>query len=165
MEMRATLFPAIWAFEFYRYMDRTVRLLVLGDGPGREETEAMAQKVAPEGSRVHFLGALPDASSIFGLADVVLISQKTGGVNVALEAMAAGCAMVAAHTPDLAAVVCSGVTGILTPVGDAPAMAHALRRLLDSPDRDQLGGAARQFARDNHPVSAVVQTLETIYGD
>jgi glycosyltransferase involved in cell wall biosynthesis len=163
METASTLFPAIWAFEFYRYMDPTVRLLVLGDGPGRAETEAKARLVAPDGSRVHFLGTRPDLSSIFGLADVVLISQTSGGANIALEAMAAGRAVVAADTPDLAAVVRSGVTGILTPAGDAPGMAHALRRLLNDPDRRQLGDAARQFVRDNHAVAAVIQTLETIY--
>jgi glycosyltransferase involved in cell wall biosynthesis len=165
METAATLFPAIWAFEFYRYMDPTVRLLVLGNGPARAETEAMARKVAPDGSRVHFLGTAADISSVLGLADVVLVSQRTGGVNIALEAMAAGRAVIAADRPELAAVVRHGVTGILTHTGDAPAMAHAMRRLLDNPDRRQLGDAARQFVRDNHAVAAVIQTLETIYSN
>jgi len=165
MEKRSTLFPAVWAFEFYRYMDPTVRLLVLGDGPGREDTEEMARKVAPGESRVHFLGACRDVESIFGLADVVLVTQTTGGANIALEAMAAGRAVVAADTPDLAAVVRNGVTGILVPAGDAPATAHALRQLLDDPERHQLGDAARRFVRDNHSVAQFVQTLEPIYGN
>src|SRR5262245_27856660 len=163
METATTLFPAIWAFEFYRYMDPCVRLLVIGEGAGREETEAKARQVAPDGSRVHFLGARPDLSSLFGLADIVLISQRSGGTNIALEAMAAGRALVAADTPDLAGVVRNGITGILTPAGDAPAMAGALRHLLADPERHQLGDAARQFVRANHSVDAVVQTLETIY--
>jgi glycosyltransferase involved in cell wall biosynthesis len=165
METALTLFPPIWAFEFYRYMDPSVRLLVIGDGPGRAETEARARQVAPDCSRVHFLGARADISSILGLADAVLISQPSGAANIALEAMAAGRAVVAADTPDLAAIVRSGVTGILTPAGDAPGMAHALRRLLGDPDRRQLGDAARQFVHDNHAVAAVIQTLETIYSN
>jgi glycosyltransferase involved in cell wall biosynthesis len=164
METRATLFAAIWTFEIYRYTDPTVQMLVLGDGPGREQTEVTARQVAPDGSRVHFLGARSDVSSVLGLADVVVISQRTGGANIALEAMAAGRAVVAADTPDLAAVVRDGVTTVLTPAADAPATARALRRLLDNPDHRQLGDAARQFVRDNHSISAVVQTLETIYG-
>jgi len=165
METASMLFPAIWAFEFYRYMDPSVRMLVIGDGPGRAETEARARQVAPEGSRVHFLGARPDLSSVLGLAEAVLISQTSGGANIALEAMTAGRAVVAADTPDLAAVVRNGVTGILTPAAEAPGMAHALRRLLDNSDRCHLGDPARQFARENHSVPAVIQTLETIYSN
>ena len=57
MNDRESLFGAVWAFEFLRFLDDDVRLVVIGDGPGRERMEANARGLAPHGSRVHFLGA------------------------------------------------------------------------------------------------------------
>ena len=57
MNTRDSLFGAVWAFEFLRYIDENVRLLVIGDGPARETIRSGAIGLAPEGSRVHFLGA------------------------------------------------------------------------------------------------------------
>src|SRR5205823_1249089 len=36
IETQASLFPAVWAFEFVRFIDQRVHLLVIGNGPGRE---------------------------------------------------------------------------------------------------------------------------------
>jgi glycosyltransferase involved in cell wall biosynthesis len=166
MDTRASLLDAVWAFEFLRYIDPAIRLLVIGDGPGREGTESAARAAAPEGSRVHFLGARADVPAVLGLADLVLVPQGAGGANVALEAMAAGRAVIAADTADLAAVVRHDETGVLVAAGDSPAMAKAMRRLLLDPDwRERLGEMARRDVRQMRAIATVVQTLETVYRD
>jgi glycosyltransferase involved in cell wall biosynthesis len=120
--------------------------------------------MAPEGSRAHFLGERADLPELIALADVVLVLHPYGGVNVALEAMAAGRAVVAVNTPDLAAVVRDGETGRLVPSGDAAAAASAIRKLLLDPrERRRLGDAAREYARQHHAVPTVVRVLETVY--
>lgn len=165
MNRRADLFEAVWAFEFLRYPMDTARLLVIGDGPGREPTEQGALGLAPEGSRVHFLGARPDAPSLLGLADVVIVAQPTGGANVALEAMAASRPVAAVRTLDLAAVIRDGETGVLGPARFAPELARAIRRLLDDPARmRQLAEAGRAYVRERHSVSAIIRQLESVYG-
>ena len=83
---------------------------------------------------------------------------------MALEAMAAGRAVVAAHTPDLAALVRDGETGWLVPPRDATAAASAVRKLLLDPEgRRQLGDTARDHVREGHSVGTVVRAMETIY--
>jgi glycosyltransferase involved in cell wall biosynthesis len=122
--------------------------------------------MAPEGSRVHFLGERADLPALLQLADVVLVLQPCGGVNVTLEAMAAGRAVVAANTPDLAAVIRDGETGRLVPPRDAAAAASAIHKLLLDPvECRRLGDAARQYVREGHAVETVVRMLETVYGD
>jgi glycosyltransferase involved in cell wall biosynthesis len=164
MDRRKALLGSLCAFEFVRYTDPAVRLLLIGDGPGRAAMEETARGVAPEGSRAVFLGARPDAAAILGLADAVVVSHPAGGANVTLEAMAAGRPVVAVRTPDLAPLIRDGETGVLAEPGYAPGIAGALRKLLLDPARRQrLGGAARQFVRDHHSVGTLVRTLETVY--
>jgi glycosyltransferase involved in cell wall biosynthesis len=166
MPDRLRLLGAVWVFEFIRYPHEDAHMLLIGDGPGRADLEATARGVAPEGSRIHFLGGRADAPALFGLADVVFVPHPTGGVNVALEAMAAGRAVVAADTPDLGAVIRDGQTGRLYAPGDAVAAARAVRQLLlDPAERRQLGEAARAYVRERHQVATVVQMLETVYRD
>jgi glycosyltransferase involved in cell wall biosynthesis len=166
MPDRHRLLQAVWAFEFVRYVHDDAHMLVVGDGPGRAALEANARGLAPEGSRIHFLGSRPDLPAVLGSADVVVVLQSTGGVNVALEAMAAGRAVIAADTPDLAAVICHRETGWLVPSGDAVASAKAMRLLLaDSAERQRLGAAAREFVREHHRVDRVVAALEAVYNE
>jgi glycosyltransferase involved in cell wall biosynthesis len=164
MNRRDDLFGAMWSFEFLRYVEETSRLLMIGDGPARPTMELAADGLAPEGSRVMFLGPRSDTPVVLGLADIVLVPQLTGGLNVALEAMAAGRPVVAADTPDLRAVIRNEETGLLAPQRDAPVTAKILLGLLGNPDRRrQLGDAARAAAREQHSVAAVAQAMRAIY--
>jgi alpha-maltose-1-phosphate synthase len=60
----------------------------------------------------------------------------------AIEAMAAGCAVVASATAALPEVVADGETGLLVPVGDDAALRAALDQLLDDPERRRRMGVA-----------------------
>jgi glycosyltransferase involved in cell wall biosynthesis len=166
MPDRHRLLHAVWAFEFIRYPHTDAHMLVVGDGPGRAPLEILADVLAPEGTRIRFVEARPDLPAVLGMADIVLLLHRWGGANVALEAMAAGRAVVAADTPDLAAVIRDRKTGRLVPPGDARAAAATVRQLLlDPAERRRLGEAARTYVREHHPVATVVQTLEAIYQD
>lgn len=166
MSDRLRLLPAVWMFEFIRYPHADAHMLVIGDGPGRASLEDTARGLAPEGSRIHFLGERADVPALLELADVVVVLHRTGGVNVVLEAMAAGRAVVAANTPDLAAVVRDGETGRLVPPGNAAAAASAVRQLLlDPAERRRLGDAGRVYVGQHHAVDTVVRMLETVYGE
>jgi glycosyltransferase involved in cell wall biosynthesis len=84
-----------------------------------------------------------------------------------LEAQAAGVPVVAGRTGGVPSVVADGVTGLLTPIGDAEAFAAAVARLLDHPDeRARLAAntTARIAARHDdraaaHALAAALRTL------
>ncbi|WP_421995650.1 glycosyltransferase family 4 protein [Reyranella sp.] len=140
--------------------DRPWRALLVGDGPARAEVEAL---MAPLGDRVRFVGAVPrgDLPAIYASADLYLWPAINEAYGMAfLEAQAAGLPVVAGRTGGVPAVVADGVTGILTPVGDAAAFAAATAGLLNAPaERVRLGAAARARMAARHDEAAAGRAL------
>jgi colanic acid/amylovoran biosynthesis glycosyltransferase len=133
---------------------------LVGDGPLRPGLQAAA---ADLGGRVRWLGtldrsALADAMAsceIFVLPSVAAASGDQDGLPVVLlEAMAAGCAIVASGLPGIAEVVEDGRTGLLVPPGDVAALRAAIERLLGDGDLRARLGAAAQVAADAFSVEA-----------
>lgn len=133
-------------------------MAIIGDGPLRAELERQAA-----GLPVTFLGALgrQELAAEYATADVVVFPSVTAasgdqdGLPVAmLEAMAAGCAIVASRMPGLDAAITADESGVLVPPGDPGALAGALRRLLaDGAFRERLGKAAA-VRSDEYSVAA-----------
>jgi colanic acid/amylovoran biosynthesis glycosyltransferase len=134
-------------------------LEVVGDGPLRRRLEA-----ASAGLPVTFRGALPRAelARAYGHSEVVVVpsvaaaSGDQDGLPVALlEAMAAGCAVVASRIAGIDAAVVDGDSGLLVPPGDAGALAAALDGLLADPDRRAKLGVAASTRAEEFSVAAV----------
>lgn len=147
--------------------DRKWRALLVGDGPARPEIEALMSRF---GDRVRFAGTVPRARlpALYASADLYVWPAINEAYGMAfLEAQAAGLPVVAGRTGGVPAVVTDGVTGLLTPIGDADAFAAAMARLLDAPqERLRLGAAAaaRIVARHDegaaaHVLAAALRTL------
>ncbi|MEX1126053.1 MAG: glycosyltransferase family 4 protein [Acidimicrobiia bacterium] len=101
-------------------------------------------------SGVRFLGRVSDAEKRRLLASSsVYVAPNTGGESfgiVIVEAMAAGCAVVASDLPAFRLVL--GDNGALVPVGDVTALADAVSGLLgDSAETARLGTAAREAVK------------------
>jgi glycosyltransferase involved in cell wall biosynthesis len=143
-----------------RLKDKPWRALLVGDGPARGKVEAM---MAPFRERVHFAGAVPHAElpATYALADLYLWPAINEAYGIAfLEAQAAGLPVVAGRTGGVPAVVADGITGVLTPIGDAAAFAAATARLLDDPkERVRLGKAARARINARHDERAAARAL------
>lgn len=126
-----------------------VRLLVAGDGEERARLAARVERLGL-GDRVELLGFVSEAEKREALRTAwihVLTSAKEGwGISV-LEAAACGTPSVASDSPGLREAVVPGETGVLVPHGDVPALAAAIRSLLeDEPRRRAMGRASRAFA-------------------
>ena len=112
--------------------------VVVGDGPLRTLVPD-AIGFVPPGE----LGPYYERASV-----VVCPSRREGYGVVAREAMARGRPVVASAVGGLLDAVEDGVTGLLVPPGDVPALRSALVRVLGDPElRRKLGGAARRRAR------------------
>ena len=84
---------------------------------------------------------------------------------VAVEAMIVGCPVVASGVGGLREILEHGSTGLLVPPRDPPALAEALDKLLDDPERrKRMGEAAKERSRD-FGVRAVVPRILAVYED
>ena len=100
---------------------------------------------------VHSAGFTSDVRPMMRAMDVlVLPSRREGFPNVVLEAGAMSVPAIVSDATGCVDAVKDGVTGIVTPVGDASALADALESLLgDQVRRQQLGTAARAWVQEN----------------
>ena len=125
------------------------RLALVGDGPYRQQLETLFA-----GSATHFVGYLAgeDLAAAYASGDAFLFPSSTETLGlVLLEAMAAGCPVVAANRGGIPDIVSDGVNGCLYepdgPEGGAGSLTAATRRLLEDRTRlQELRGAARHEA-------------------
>jgi glycosyltransferase involved in cell wall biosynthesis len=142
-----------------------VRLECAGDG----DIEGAQRHVALRGIRadVQFLGWVSQhrREELLARASVFVLPSHAEGLPMALlEAMAAGCPVIASNVGGIPDAITDGVNGLLVPPGDRDALALALHRLLV--DRDlacELGTAARDTVRRRYTTEQALARLDQIY--
>ncbi len=138
---------------------------VLERHPGAELVLVGTDRVGGPG--VRSLGSVAEAVkwTVLAGAAVACVPATRGesfGI-VLVEAMAAGCAVVASDLPAFAAVM--GPDGVRVPPADAPALATAIDRLLsDEPGRHRLAEAGRRRAA-RYRWGSVTAAYERAYAD
>jgi glycosyltransferase involved in cell wall biosynthesis len=139
--------------------DRRFHLLVVGDGPERKRIQELATD-------------LPGRVTCTGALDLEEVPAQIRGMDVAvapyppldpfyfsplkvLDAMACGVPNVASAIGQIPSLLADGETGLLTPPGDVPALAAAIRRLADDPElRGRIARRALAEARTQHAWTA-----------
>jgi colanic acid/amylovoran biosynthesis glycosyltransferase len=147
---------------------RIVQCEIVGDGPLREELEALASRDGLART-VSLTGPLPHhevvarlrRAAAFVLPCIVADDGDRDGIpNVILEAMAAAVPVVSTAVSGIPEVVRDGTTGLLVPERDPRAIADAVERLLDDADlASRLGQAARAFVRSEFDLDRNVERL------
>jgi glycosyltransferase involved in cell wall biosynthesis len=155
---------AVWALDILHYLYDDLHLVLLGSGPERDRVIEFSHFIGAS-SHVHFPGPAADVRPWLRRAELVWVPSRTGGgVNTALEAMAAGKPVVAARLPALAEIVADGETGLLFDPGDKADMSRQTRMLLDdSARRNSFGAAGLQRVRERFTVQQLVESCVRLY--
>ncbi|MCW8138158.1 MAG: glycosyltransferase [Planctomycetota bacterium] len=142
----------------------STRFLLVGDGPERETTEALAHELGLR-DVVRFAGLQTDVLPYLSAMDLFLMSSDFEGLPLALlEAMASGLPVVATRVGGVPEVISDGVHGLLASPGDEQALASAVEQLLADPERRTcLTSAARALVEERFGTSRMVGELESIY--
>jgi glycosyltransferase involved in cell wall biosynthesis len=142
-------------------------VLLGGVASGEEAYEASLlgmQRDFPWPKRLHVLGEQDPAGPwLKSFKLLVCPSRREGFGRVAVEAMLAGCPVVAAY-PEAAEVIQHGKTGWLAPPNDAAALAAAMKKALARPTAGLCARAFKSALRDFGP-AAYFKRLDAIYGE
>ncbi len=139
------------------------RFLIVGDGPQRDELEALAAELSIS-EVVHFLGTRCDVPQILSLIDVVVLTSHTEANPISiLEAMAAEKPVVATRVGSVAESVADGKTGHLVAPGNAVEIAQRVVGLFKDRRRAAaMGRAGRERVIANWSVDRTVQGYQDL---
>jgi len=138
------------------------RAVMLGEGPLRAACIARIKEFGLES--VISIDFVPRPVEVLRRA-ALCVSLQTGdnyGSQSLLEAMGAGCAIIASDVGETKNIVTDEV-GVRTPLS-VESLAGAMQRLVTSPDRTrQLGSAAERIALSKYSADAYAGFLESVY--
>jgi glycosyltransferase involved in cell wall biosynthesis len=124
-----------------------VRLVLAGDGPLREELQALTRELGLE-ENVDFLGFVSNPYKYMKEADLLAISSQYEGFGVvATEALACGTPVVSTNCPGGPSdILEDGQYGELVDVGDRRELANVMCRVLeDPPESEPLVERAKKY--------------------
>lgn len=141
-----------------------LQLLVAGSGDHDDLIKDAGPALA--GHLVN-LGRVSDRDKARLLRSVdVYCAPNTGGESfgiVLTEALSAGTPVVASHLDAFSAVLDGGRAGVLSPVGDAAALAAALSDLLDHPEKGRALAACGRELVASYDWATVARTVVKVY--
>ncbi|WBF69334.1 glycosyltransferase [Desulfovibrio subterraneus] len=130
------------AFRLMAHRQQGIRLVVVGDGPYREEMELDLKNLP-----VTFTGYLTgeDLAAAYASSDVFVFPSGTDTFgNVVLEAQASGLPVIVTDMGGPKENLIPGKTGFIVPEGDPVALADAMLQFADAPE---MLGEMRKAAR------------------
>ena len=141
-----------------------VQLYAIGDGPLRVELEHRAQQLGLE-ETVRFLGRVEDVRPWLHAFDLVVQPSLREGQGLALlEAMAAGCPVIASRVGGIPEFIEDRETGMLITPGDSCALAAAICELAGDETRKKgLARAGRERVRSRYSLERMIRGVETVY--
>jgi len=115
--------------------------------------------------RLHYVSFTATPERYMVAADIFCLPSYREGFGLTLiEAAACGIPAVASRIYGITDAVEEGKTGLLFPAGDVPALAQALRRLLEDGDlRRQMGEAARMRALELFSSRRIIEEMQALY--
>jgi glycosyltransferase involved in cell wall biosynthesis len=146
-----------------RIAAQDVDLLLVGVGEEQQRLQAQAAALGLA-DRVHLVGYRRDVPRLLGALDLYVHPARFEGMpNALLEAMAAGCPIVATAVDGNRELIEDGVHGWLVPPEDVEALSRAIDAALAAPTlAAQYGAAAQHRAEHVFSVEAMVDAWEAI---
>ncbi len=136
------------------------RFAVIGDGELRSNLEARAAAIGLEHA-FHFAGWRSDLEAVYSDLDLCVLCSRNEGTPVSvIEALTAGCPVVATDVGGVADILGQETWGRLVPPEDPAALAEAIVAILrDPPDV----GSARRIMPARYGVGRLLDDLDALY--
>jgi glycosyltransferase involved in cell wall biosynthesis len=141
-------------------------LLIVGEGSRQDALREIAREQGVE-RHVIFTGRRDDIAAVTAALDVAVLPsyREAQGLTI-LEAMAMSRPVVASNVGGIPEMIEDGVTGLLVPPHDPPALAGAISRLLlDHPYADLLARAGHDLVHERFCVQRMVNAVQELYDE
>jgi glycosyltransferase involved in cell wall biosynthesis len=146
-----------------------VDLIIAGEdksrtGENRSSLEKLIRDLGLEG-RVRLLGWIDDVAKLLPTFDIFVSPARSEPFGLSIvEAMAAGVPVIATMSEGAQEIIDADKTGLLVPIGDAEALADAIRELLDDWNmRAQLATNALRVASERFSLDRMIAKTEQVY--
>ncbi|GGO77995.1 glycosyl transferase [Marinobacterium nitratireducens] len=141
-----------------------VTLWLAGSGPEEQNLKALCAKLGLE-SRVRFLGWRTDVTALMRTADLFVCPSRHEGLgSIVMESWAHRCPIVATDSQGPGEAITDGVSGLITPVDDADALAKAIDSVLKSDDlRTRLIEGASEVYANGYSKKYIVERYNEFY--
>ena len=140
-------------------------VVLLAGKEGRSSPD-LRERASLSGLDVRFLGHRTDVADVLSASDVFCFpSEREGFGGALIEAMAVGCPIVASNIPTTREVLSQrDPVGVMTPVGDPDALAHALTHLLtNQAERESMASRARTRFENSYTIDAVTRDMSDFF--
>ncbi|HTC23947.1 MAG TPA: glycosyltransferase, partial [Gemmatimonadales bacterium] len=140
------------------------RFVIWGEGPLRADLEVRIRSLGLT-DVVEMPGATRSPEKVLKQCQIfVLASLSEACSNVVLEAMATGLPVIATRVGGTPGLVDDRRTGLLVPPADAPALAQAILRLLETPaTATEMGAQGRARALAEFGMDRMLERIDAFY--
>ena len=141
-----------------------VKLIIVGDGPLREELKEKSYQLGIK-NKVIFMGERDNVPEILKTFDIfVLPSLNEGMSNTILEAMATGIPVIASNVGGNPELVIDGRTGFLFSPNDVESLVQKIKTYILHPELKQKHGYnARKRVEEKFSLDQMVRRYEELY--
>jgi len=144
---------------------RSIRLLIVGDGPLRSKLEEYAKNLKIS-SLIVFTGLRKDVHSLLYLSDLfILCPMEREGLGVSIiEAMSMGVPVIGTSIGGIPELIENQVNGLLVPPCNSYELAVAIERLVvDKDQRNKMAEQAKEIYDKNFTAARMVHQIEQLY--
>lgn len=155
----------IKAIRLLRNRGRKVQLIIVGDGPSRAWIESLVHENGLAEDTLQ-PGYVEDVAPVLRGLDVLAIPSMSheGIPQIGLQALACETPVVGSDFGGIPEIIRHDETGTIFPRGNAGALADALCKVLDQPERTRrLVRQGRQFVEREYSIARMVERTEAIY--
>ena len=154
----------IWSAELLGCAGEPVTLVIIGDGPQRDELIRHRDALSTP-RHVVIAGHHDNAASMLKHADVFWIgSRYEGQSNAVMEAMRAGVPVIASDIPGNRDLVVDQKTGVIVPLCNPAARATATRTILhDRSMAEAMGQSSKHRIANEFTIETMIQSHQTLY--
>jgi glycosyltransferase involved in cell wall biosynthesis len=144
-----------------------IRLIIVGDGPQKQNIEKLIQELGMK-DYIVLTGHQTDPAPFYQAMDVMVLPSYAGEATsqVLPQAMLMGRPVISTDTGGLSEVVVHNQTGLIVPVKNSKKIGEAIQLLFSDSDlRTKLSEQGRAHAIKNFTFDKMIETTEQVYLD